>query len=298
MGIKDISVGRSDTYRVKLTDLHIKEGWNSRVSDDPTNLEHIDTLAQSIAAIGIERPLKVKFHSEEDKIYITDGHCRYQAAHLAIEKYGADPEMTVPVAAAKRDSTDADDVFDQIIMNSGKPLTPIEQATVISKLIELEVPKSLIATRTGFSSVYIANLLELATAPKALTALIQAGKVSSTLAISTIKANKGDMKAATEALKGAVANAEKLGKARATAKHVETSEPVAPKDEAEPKRGLRNLATIAFADLFEEIDWEHTQANPDDATNISATIANEILLEIGGILNLLPRPAGKNEDII
>jgi len=66
--IKQIAKGRSDLYRVSINDLAVKEGWNSRILDDPENIEHIDMLAKSIAEEGVKQPLTV--YMEDGKLYI------------------------------------------------------------------------------------------------------------------------------------------------------------------------------------------------------------------------------------
>lgn len=226
-GIKDIAKGRSDTYRVRPADLHVKDGWNGREDDDPANVEHIDGLAKSIAEMGVKEALAV--YMEDGKLFVSNGHCRRAAALKAIEEYGADPDMLVPVITEPRDATEADRIFSQIVRNSGKQFSPLEQGRVFKRLVDLGWNDSEIGRKAGVSRVHVASLIALVEAPKSVTNLVRSGEVSATLAISTLKKNKGDTKAAASELKGAVKEAKKAGKSRATAKHVKPKAPTAPK---------------------------------------------------------------------
>jgi len=213
--IKDIAKGRSDLYRVSINDLCVKDGWNSRILDDPENVEHIDMLAKSIAEEGVKQPLTV--YMEDGKLYIEDGHCRYFAAQKAISEYGASSDMLLPVRMGDKDASEADRIFGQILRNSGKPLSPLEMATVFKRLVDLGWSDSDIARKAGVTRVYVGHLITLIEAPKEIIALVRAGLISATLAIETIK-EYGDR--AAELLKAAVALAIEKGKTRATKKHV------------------------------------------------------------------------------
>lgn len=213
--IKQIAKGRSDLYRVSINDLAVKEGWNSRILDDPENIEHIDMLAKSIAEEGVKQPLTV--YMEDGKLYIEDGHCRYFAVQKAITDYDAPADLLIPVRMGEKDATEADRIFSQILRNSGKPLSPLEMASVFKRLVDLGWSDSEIARKAGVTRVYVGHLITLIEAPKEIIALVRSGLISATLAIETIK-EYGDR--ATELLKAAVALAIEKGKTKATKKHV------------------------------------------------------------------------------
>ena len=214
--IKEIAQGRSDLYRVSPYDLNVREGWNSRDERDPENIAHIDMLAQSIAEVGVKESLTVKF--ADGKLYLTDGHCRRAAAIMAIEKYGADKDMLVPVKTEARDASEADMVFSQIVRNSGKPLTPFEQGKVFKRLIELGWETINIARQAGFSKKHVDNLLTLHEAPEPLKEHVRKGEVSATMATQAIQKNRGDVEAAAADVDEAVKKAKAAGKEKATAK--------------------------------------------------------------------------------
>lgn len=215
-GIKDVAVGRSDIYRLGLDDIHVKDGWNCREADDPENQEHIDTLARSIAEIGVKQPLTVYW--EDGKAFISDGHSRYFGARRAQTVYGADIR-SVPVKTEDRYSNEADRIFSQIVLNSGKPLTPFEQGKVFKRLLDLGWSEKEIAAKAGKSQTWITQLLSLQAQPEAVKSLVRSGAVSATLASAVAKESHDDGET-VEKLTNAVETAKAAGKSRATAKHV------------------------------------------------------------------------------
>lgn len=213
MAIKDISVGRTDVYKLAPDALHIKPDWNTRDIATTENVDHIEQLSRSIAEIGVREPLKVMW--EDNKAYITNGHCRYHAIMLAI-KNGAEIK-SVPVMVEERFSNEADRIFTQIASNSGKPFTQLEQAKVFKKLLDLGWSQKDIASKAGLSGGRVSQILELLTLPEPVKAMVANGEVSASMAVQTVKAD-GAVKA-TENLTAAVKEAKKDGKTRAMPKH-------------------------------------------------------------------------------
>ena len=247
-GIKGLATGRSDTFRVNPYSLVIKDGWNSRDLDNPENVEHIDTLAQSIAENGVKTPLRV--YSENNTLFVSDGHCRLLATFRAIEVYGAEV-VSIPVITEDRTANDADRLMTQIIANSGKPLTPFEQGAVYAKLHRLGWSEQEIAKRAAKSVTHVNQLLELQAAPEAVKALVRSGQVAATLAFQTVKA-AGSGEEAVEMLTKAVEVAGEQGKAKATAKHVKAAN-----GEASTKVNLKK----ALKDAFDTADIDNSDAN-------------------------------------
>src|SRR6185369_14107363 len=101
-GIAQFSEGRSDVHRVDPRKLVLVPGFNMR-EESPELDEHIDELAQSIAEIGVKKPIEVKL--EDGKLLVREGHCRTRAAIRAIEVYKADLK-TVPVISVDRYASD------------------------------------------------------------------------------------------------------------------------------------------------------------------------------------------------
>jgi ParB-like chromosome segregation protein Spo0J len=96
--------------------------------------------------------------------------------------------------------------------NSGLPLTGLEQAEVVKRLLAFGWPESQIASRIGRTRQHVASLLELAEAPHAVREMVRDGAVSPTVAIAAIRQ---DGTGAAAVLQAAIAASPK-GKATAT----------------------------------------------------------------------------------
>jgi carbamoylphosphate synthase small subunit len=107
-----------------------------------------------------------------------------------------------------------------ITRNSGKPLTSMEQAEVVKRLMAFNWSIGDVVKKTGFSRTHINNLLSLSAAPAAVTDLVKQGKVSARQAVKTIRQEGGK---AAEVLTQAVKTAGEAGKRRATGKHIEVT---------------------------------------------------------------------------
>jgi ParB/RepB/Spo0J family partition protein len=183
-GIAQFSTGRSDIHRVDPRILIIVPGFNMR-EESPELDAHIDMLAQSIAEVGVKKPIEVKL--EDGKLLVREGHCRARASIVAIEKYGADLK-TVPVISVDRYANDADMILNQVIGNSGKPFTTMEQAKIFKKLLDMGWIQSEIAKKVGMSNGRISQILDLLTMPAPVQAAVIAGTISASLAQQTVKA--------------------------------------------------------------------------------------------------------------
>lgn len=214
-GIKGMMTGRRDTFIVSLFDLHIEEGWNLRIMEDAENIAHIEWLAESIAENGIREPLEVIMR--DNKLYIDDGHCRYFGAVLAITKYGTKLEG-VRVTLVEKGADKVDRLLTQILRNTGKRPSNLEVGGNFKKLIRLGLTEKDIARRVSMSEAYVSGVLKLQEADPEAKLLITTGKVAQTEAFKVVREVGADR--ATEVLAEAVAEAEKEGKTKATAKHI------------------------------------------------------------------------------
>lgn len=203
-GIAQFSKGRSDVHRVDPRELFIKAGWNMR--DEGPDLDaHIDMLAQSIASEGVREPISVKL--EDGKLWVTNGHCRTRATMRAIEHYKAEI-VSVPVISEDRHANEADLLFSQILRNSGKPLTAMEQARVFKKLLNMGWQQTDLAKKSGLSAGRVSQVLDLLTMPAPVQAMVAQGAVSASLAQQTVKAAASPQAAVTtltEAVQTAIA---------------------------------------------------------------------------------------------
>lgn len=216
-GIKDMMEGRSDIFRINPYLLNVKDGWNVREMDDPENAQHITELARSIAEVGVRNPLTVYF--ENGKLYLSDGHCRLMATFMAIEVFGAEVR-TVPVKTEDRYSTEADRVFSQIVLNSGKPLTPFERSTNFHRLLGLGWTEDMIAAKSGIGKSRVIQILELKLLPDAVKTLVRQGKIAPTLAAQVWKENGEDADATVSAISEGFAAATSEGRDKVTRRFV------------------------------------------------------------------------------
>jgi ParB-like chromosome segregation protein Spo0J len=213
-GLKDIALGKSDVFKVDPRKIRVKEGWNSRDPNDPSNAEHIDQLAMSIAEYGVQTPLTIFW--ENDAPVVVDGHCRLAATMLAISR-GTDV-VSVPCIVTPRHHNEVDRIFAQIVKNMGKKLEPIEAARVYKRLLDLGADEKTIAAKSGITVHRLQELIRLQAAPWKVTDMVTRKKISADLASKTIRAHKGDAEAATSTLETAVAKAEAEGRSKATLK--------------------------------------------------------------------------------
>lgn len=213
MAIKDVSQGRTDQYKLDPRILQVKPDWNNRDFSSPENIEHVENLSRSIAQIGVKKAIEVEW--KDNAPYIVDGESRYRATMLAI-KNGADIK-TVPVVLTDKFANEADKLFVQIVGNSGKPFTQLEQAKVFKKLLDLGWSQKDIAAKSGISGGRVSQILELLTLPEGVKKMVANGEVSASMAMQTVKAEGSDK--ATEKLTTAVTAAKAEGKTRAMPKH-------------------------------------------------------------------------------
>lgn len=251
MAIKDVAAGRSDLYRLDPKIIQIKDGWNSREATDPNNSNHIAELAASIKEVGVKKPLVC--YMENEIVYVTDGHCRLQAVMHLIEQ-GVEVK-TVPVMVEDRHANESDRIFSQIVHNSGKPLTSLEQAKVFKRLVDLGWAQKDIAAKSGITGGRVSQLLELNTLPVILQKYIIEGKASANFVLLTYKKHKCNVDETILELNGAVRVAEESGRKRALPKDTEGGEggeggSKAPKTNL--KKHLKLMIERAFAE--ERID--------------------------------------------
>jgi len=198
-----------DLWRVPLDEIHVLPGLNVRGMTDEY-AAHIERTAQSILAEGFypDKALAV-FVGEDGKVYLRDGHTRLLAAKRARE-LGA--QLTVlPCATAPKGSTMEDFTIGLVKSNEGRPLRPIEVAVVMKRLAGWGWDSKRIAERLNYTVAYVDELLGLLAAPKALVALVEAGKVSTDTATKAIK-TMGPTKAAEVITTASAANTKKGGK--------------------------------------------------------------------------------------
>jgi predicted GNAT family acetyltransferase len=138
---------------------------------------------------------------------LTNGHCRLAAVRLAISE-GADIKG-VPVRVEERQVDDARRTLSLLTRNAGKPLSMIEQAIPVRRLLDYGWSDKEIAAKAGFSLSKVKDLIALCGADTEVKEMIDQGKVSPTTVARTIR-KRGHQKA-KEVLKDAVQEADESG---------------------------------------------------------------------------------------
>jgi ParB family transcriptional regulator, chromosome partitioning protein len=229
--MKDAGAVSADLWQVAPDRLRVLEGFNARVKNEAYT-GRVRWIADSIKANGYykDKPLSGFVAREDgvDVIYVTGGHRRHEAVHLAISEGVEVPH--VPVVIKPKGTGMEDLTVDLIVGNEGEPLTTYEQAVVCKRLAGFGWDSKEIARRVGYSTAqYVDGLLALAGAPLPIRKMVIESVISATTAIEAIKKH-GDK--ATDVLLAAVV---KAGGGRVTAKAMPGAEfKKAVKKQAEP----------------------------------------------------------------
>jgi ParB family chromosome partitioning protein len=206
-GLASISEGSSDLYKIDPRKLHVRSNWNARDWSLAENQEHIETLAQSIEAVGVKQPLTVFW--DEGKAWIDDGECRYRAVMLCIER--GVPIKTVPCRAADRNGNEADRRFNRYLANTGKQFNLLETAKDFKWFLDQGWEQQDIAKKAGLSQGRVSQILALLTMPEGVKKMVANGSVTTSLAMQTVKSEGSD---AENVLKEGLATAKADGKGK------------------------------------------------------------------------------------
>lgn len=165
------------------------------IVDDEINSGRIDfgdinELANSIEENGLKIPLLVKKTRGEDTYVLIQGKRRLKAIELLAKKgieFNGIKCFLAPLNYGVEDS-----LFDQIIMNDGKPYSQLEQGIVFSSLLKRGYKQSEIAKKTGKSNVHIGTCIEIASLPKRVRDMVADGSVSGLTAVNLSKVVKNE----------------------------------------------------------------------------------------------------------
>jgi ParB family transcriptional regulator, chromosome partitioning protein len=209
-GIQGMAEARSDLFRINPDLIVVKEGWNARDFDDPDNQAHVEALALSIQEVGVKEPLTV--YMEDGAPVLTNGESRWRAIQL-LKSRGV-IIATVPVQTEAKHSSDADRLASQIIRNSGRPFSVLEQSQVYVRLLDYGMTEAQIAARAGVTTERIRQIVSLNAAPVATRKLVKEGRVSATV-VQRVIAKSQTAQEVNDKVRAAVAKAESQGRKRA-----------------------------------------------------------------------------------
>lgn len=160
------------------------------VIDDEINSGRIDfgdleELATSIQESTLRVPLLVQKIRGEEKYILIQGKRRLKAIDILIRR-GVDIPGVKCFIVSKNYNIE-NSLFDQIVMNDGKPYTSLEQGIVFSQLVGRGYSVQDISRKTGKSNTHINNCIEIASLPKRVQDLISSGSVSGLTAVELSK---------------------------------------------------------------------------------------------------------------
>lgn len=248
--IRELSKGKRDMWSLDPRIIQIKPGWNPRDETDQLRA-HIEWITCSIISNGFHQDKPLTVYQEDDKYYLSDGHCRFRATLAAIER-GA-PIESVPVLLEARGVNEAGRVAAILTRNNGLRLEPLEQGRVYIRLQAFGWDDKQIAETAGVSPTHVKNIFDLMAASPEAHAMVRAGDVSATTVATATKRHGAAN--AEKVIKLAVKAAKSKGKGKATAAAVKRAANSGMSDEPDEKTN-RPLSEILgfFRDTLSEKD--------------------------------------------
>lgn len=165
-------VGRTDFYRIDPTQIKVIDGMNPRSSFDALKLEE---LKESIKENGVLVPLRVKINNDGE-ITLIDGERRLRAVLMAISE-GAEI-ISVPAIVERKTMNEIDALVLALTANQGEPLTLVEEAHAIKKLVNYGMRAEDVAKKLGKSAPTIYARLQLLDASPEVLEAMEDGDVS------------------------------------------------------------------------------------------------------------------------
>lgn len=162
---------RSDILYIDPKSITIVEGFNTRL-----DYGNIDDLTNSIIENGVRVPMRG--YKEGETYYLTDGHRRLKAVQAAIEK-GVDIAR-VPFISEKK-KTMEERIFDILLFNDGKELTPLELGETYKRLNGYGYNFTEIAKKIGKTVKHVSDMITVASSSKEVKEMITENQVSATL---------------------------------------------------------------------------------------------------------------------
>jgi ParB family chromosome partitioning protein len=222
--LKTLSIGRGqETFYLDPDTIIEDKEYNCRDMESESTKAHILQMFEALKAGGVTSfpPISV-YKDTEDGIHLVVGHCRVRAFRMA--KAAGLPIKGV--LAVANNQSEEERVIDLINSNSQLPLTPLEKATVVQRLLGLGLTQADIARRLGKSQTAVADLIAILEAPESVKEMIQSGAVSATLVSETLKSDPDN---AEQKITKAVKKAKDSGKTKATKKDIEEDVDIIPK---------------------------------------------------------------------
>lgn len=202
VGMKEIGASSDDLWKIPVSKLRPIPGFNVRVKNDEYYKRRRE-YAESMKIDGYlaHKPMAgyvgVDPDTGETVFFVTAGYTRTDSIELANSELPEEQQIkfVTAVAQAVKDPNDPkskglsqDDLNALLIReNKGAAYNAYEASIVCKRMADNGNSINVIATKTGFSSEWVGNLLELAAAPMELQMMVADDVIKPTLAIEVIK---------------------------------------------------------------------------------------------------------------
>lgn len=220
MPVEAASAERTSTiFHVDPATIQVSPGWNCRDFDDPKNETHVKRLAESIRRKGVKEPLTVV--EAGGRYVLINGESRLRAIRLLADQ--GHIVSTVPVQVDASDLSDGEKFAEQIIRNSGKPYTVLEQCAVFLRMRALGLDDKNIAYSAGMTLERMRQIMSLNEASPKVRKLIQSGAISATAVQRLISQGAGP-ESVEDRVEDAVRRARAEGKTKAGPRHLKAQQ--------------------------------------------------------------------------
>jgi ParB/RepB/Spo0J family partition protein len=216
MSLKNIAIGRSDSYKLPLEAVQIEDGYNVRES---YNRQAVDEIKNSIKINGIETLPHGSVEYKDGTPVLRAGHTRLLALReLAQEGMEGLYFPAVPVKMNQERR-----ILDLLFSNNNTPLNQVEQGAVFVRLRdEMKLSAAQISEKTGKTVGHISNCIFLYESPEDIKKEIVSGKISASLVLEMSRANKGEK--LVNQVRQAVEKASESGQNKVTKKVIQKQE--------------------------------------------------------------------------
>jgi ParB/RepB/Spo0J family partition protein len=267
---------RKDIFLVNPMNLLLEEGFNTRV-----DYGDLDELKNSILENGVKIPLRG--FKRGDKYVINDGHRRYKAIMLAI---GEGHEIVRVPFISEKPLTAEERLFEILLSNDGKPLTPLELGETYKKLQNFGFKVVEIAKRTGKSSSHILDMISVSGSSKEVKEAIKEGTISATLVKEVQKAVETPEQA-DEIIKVVTDVQKEAGEKKVTKKDFEGILPPKPKKEKAAKPASGEIESLEDEPLHIK-DKIHVKEYNSDLPFTEKEVADLLRRQIGECAKQVP----------
>lgn len=207
-------LGYSEYFRINPQEIKIQDSFNPR---ENFNQEKLNELKESIIENGVMVPLRVKLNKENQFILI-DGERRLRATLQAIKE--GHEIKAVPAIVERKTINEIDQLVLALNTNTGEPLSPLEEAKAIKRLVNYNLTITEICKKLGKSYDVVRNRLTLVDACPELQEEIKQGNINIYKAQEIIKksTNIEEQKKGIETAKAEKAERKEQSKKKAVAK--------------------------------------------------------------------------------